>query len=447
MHGVDEAVDHVAGGGHEQDARRVGSPRLRRAARAPPAGGSPGWRRPPAWEGVLDLVAQRLAEVRGSHPVEVHLAHEDAGVGQPQRDLLGAELPQPTPRAAPRRRPRGRSRRRSGRRPAGGPRWRTCGGGGALARGELGRADPRLSDVEPHDGACHAESSSVGVSGQAAEPGPRLADEPSMLREVSSALGRSDLRLRNTFRNYRSVAPGAGHALPHQYHDANPRRGNWMSLQIAPFLQAVVVNHGSDLHLKAGSPPIRISGSCAVAGRAAHPRRRLVRHPRDHAPDVLKHFEATNEADYALHVEGVGRFRVARSARAGPRAACCGSSARNPCRWGRWGLRHHPPARAGAAAWSSSPVPPGPARPPRWPRWSTPSTTTGRARAHDRGPDRGHPPRRLLASTSGAGHRHRGLVDRPARRDASGPRRDPDRRNARRRPSRPPCPPPRPATS
>jgi len=35
-----------------------------------------------------------------------------------------------------------------------------------------------------------------------------------------------------------------------------------MTLQIAPFLQAVVVNNASDLHIKAGSAPkIRISGS------------------------------------------------------------------------------------------------------------------------------------------------------------------------------------------
>ena len=35
-----------------------------------------------------------------------------------------------------------------------------------------------------------------------------------------------------------------------------------MTLQIAPFLQAVVVNNGSDLHIKVGGPPkIRISGT------------------------------------------------------------------------------------------------------------------------------------------------------------------------------------------
>ena len=41
-----------------------------------------------------------------------------------------------------------------------------------------------------------------------------------------------------------------------------------MPLQIAPFLQAVVVNKGSDLHIKAGSPPkIRISGTLVPVAR------------------------------------------------------------------------------------------------------------------------------------------------------------------------------------
>jgi twitching motility protein PilT len=85
-----------------------------------------------------------------------------------------------------------------------------------------------------------------------------------------------------------------------------------MSLQIAPFLQAVVVNHGSDLHLKAGSPPkIRISGSLVplqVEPLTPDGVWSVIRETMP--PDVLKHFEDTNEADYALHVEGVGRFRV-----------------------------------------------------------------------------------------------------------------------------------------
>ena len=84
------------------------------------------------------------------------------------------------------------------------------------------------------------------------------------------------------------------------------------ALQIAPYLQAVVVNHGSDLHLKVGGPPrIRISGSLVplqtdpltAAGVDA-----LVRETMP--TDVEAQFDATNEADYALSVPGIGRFRV-----------------------------------------------------------------------------------------------------------------------------------------
>src|SRR6478609_8492837 len=64
------------------------------------------------------------------------------------------------------------------------------------------------------------------------------------------------------------------------------------SLGIAPFLQAVVVNNGSDLHLKVGGPPrVRIRGSLVPL-------------------EVEAQFLATNEADYALAVTGIGRFRA-----------------------------------------------------------------------------------------------------------------------------------------
>jgi twitching motility protein PilT len=83
-------------------------------------------------------------------------------------------------------------------------------------------------------------------------------------------------------------------------------------LRIAPFLQAVVVNHGSDLHVKVGSPPrVRISGSLVplqVDPLTAEDVEALVRETMP--ADVAAHFEATNEADYALSVAGIGRFRV-----------------------------------------------------------------------------------------------------------------------------------------
>jgi twitching motility protein PilT len=85
-----------------------------------------------------------------------------------------------------------------------------------------------------------------------------------------------------------------------------------MNLQIAPFLQSVVVNAASDLHLKPGVPPkIRISGSLVSLQSAPLT-------PVDlenlllptMTPDMRETFQRTNEADYALFVEGIGRFRV-----------------------------------------------------------------------------------------------------------------------------------------
>lgn len=82
--------------------------------------------------------------------------------------------------------------------------------------------------------------------------------------------------------------------------------------QIAPYLQAVVVNRGSDLHLKVGSPPrIRISGSLVpldVEPLTAAGVESLVRETMP--ADVEDTFNSTNEADYALSVAGIGRFRV-----------------------------------------------------------------------------------------------------------------------------------------
>jgi twitching motility protein PilT len=84
------------------------------------------------------------------------------------------------------------------------------------------------------------------------------------------------------------------------------------ALQISPYLQAVVVNHGSDLHLKVGSPPrIRISGSLVplqVEPLTAAAVEALVRETMP--ADIDESFMATHEADYALAVAGIGRFRV-----------------------------------------------------------------------------------------------------------------------------------------
>jgi twitching motility protein PilT len=85
-----------------------------------------------------------------------------------------------------------------------------------------------------------------------------------------------------------------------------------MDLQIAPFLSAVVANNGSDLHLKVGSAPkVRISGSLVPLQTDPLTEERLWDIVRETmTPAVREQFDATNEADYALSVSGIGRFRV-----------------------------------------------------------------------------------------------------------------------------------------
>ncbi|HYF72590.1 MAG TPA: PilT/PilU family type 4a pilus ATPase [Nocardioides sp.] len=93
---------------------------------------------------------------------------------------------------------------------------------------------------------------------------------------------------------------------------SSSREASATPLRIAPFLQAVVVNHASDLHVKVGGPPrVRISGSLVplqVDPLTAADVEELVRETMP--ADVEAHFDASNEADYALAVPGIGRFRV-----------------------------------------------------------------------------------------------------------------------------------------
>src|SRR3546814_839228 len=94
--------------------------------------------------------------------------------------------------------------------------------------------------------------------------------------------------------------------------DIPPRPEIPVSLQIAPFLNAVVVNRGSDLHIKAGGPPrIRISGSLVplqVDPLTADQSWEMILETMP--ADIAEEFRATNEADFALHVPEIGRFRV-----------------------------------------------------------------------------------------------------------------------------------------
>jgi len=85
-----------------------------------------------------------------------------------------------------------------------------------------------------------------------------------------------------------------------------------MTLQIAPFLHAVVVNKGSDLHIKVGGPPrIRISGTLVpLQVQPLTPEQAWSMIGETMTPDVREQFVLSSEADYALSVPGVGRFRV-----------------------------------------------------------------------------------------------------------------------------------------
>ncbi|HYO39383.1 MAG TPA: PilT/PilU family type 4a pilus ATPase [Nocardioidaceae bacterium] len=85
-----------------------------------------------------------------------------------------------------------------------------------------------------------------------------------------------------------------------------------MTMQIAPFLQAVVVHKASDLHIKPASPPkIRISGSLVPLQTDPLTPEQVWDVVRETMPpDVEQQFVETNEADYALSVTGIGRFRV-----------------------------------------------------------------------------------------------------------------------------------------
>ncbi len=83
-------------------------------------------------------------------------------------------------------------------------------------------------------------------------------------------------------------------------------------LAIEPYLRALVDTSGSDLHLKAGVVPrIRVDG-------ALHPLRSGPLSPADTESmlsqiirdDLVEEFEQTGEADFALMIDGVGRFRV-----------------------------------------------------------------------------------------------------------------------------------------
>ncbi len=83
-------------------------------------------------------------------------------------------------------------------------------------------------------------------------------------------------------------------------------------LAIEPYLRALVDSSGSDLHLKAGVVPrIRVDGTLHPLRSGplspADTERMLSQIIRD---DLVEEFDQTGEADFALMIDGVGRFRV-----------------------------------------------------------------------------------------------------------------------------------------
>ena len=82
--------------------------------------------------------------------------------------------------------------------------------------------------------------------------------------------------------------------------------------EMEPYLRALVQFEGSDIHLKVGSPPkIRVKGSLVPLDTppltAADAERMIVETMNGETKDK---FEASGEADYAISISGVGRFRA-----------------------------------------------------------------------------------------------------------------------------------------
>ncbi len=85
-----------------------------------------------------------------------------------------------------------------------------------------------------------------------------------------------------------------------------------MEYAISPYLRALVEHAGSDLHLKAGSPPrIRISGELvALDAPAPSAQECELMILETMGVEVRELFLRDREADYAILLDGVGRFRA-----------------------------------------------------------------------------------------------------------------------------------------
>lgn len=93
---------------------------------------------------------------------------------------------------------------------------------------------------------------------------------------------------------------------------APPAAAPGIPAQLRGWLQQLIDRNGSDLHLKAGRPPtLRLAGELvALAGEPLAAEGLLQLAEQIMPPRFLKEFQSSREADFAIAISGIGRFRV-----------------------------------------------------------------------------------------------------------------------------------------
>lgn len=101
------------------------------------------------------------------------------------------------------------------------------------------------------------------------------------------------------------MADGAGTTAP-------PAAPTGVPAQLRSWLSQLVEREGSDLHLKVGRPPtLRLGGELiAIQGEPLKAEDMLALAEQIMPPRFLKEFQSSREADFAIAISGVGRFRV-----------------------------------------------------------------------------------------------------------------------------------------
>jgi twitching motility protein PilT len=89
-------------------------------------------------------------------------------------------------------------------------------------------------------------------------------------------------------------------------------QGKQLSAQLRSWLASLIEREGSDLHLKVGRPPtIRLAGELVGLDHPSLKAEDLSALAEQIMPQrYLKEFQQTREADFAIGVSGIGRFRV-----------------------------------------------------------------------------------------------------------------------------------------